>query len=361
MPTGGIRLDLHPVPFQGWAVASAWARTRGTLPPPFFILGTERSGSNLLRLILHSHSRLAIPHPPHLVRYFKPLQAGYGNLEEAPDFHRLVQDVAALLKTHIYPWDVEVDWARVEREARPRDVFGIQYALYGQYAAAKGKERWGCKSTFLIGEVPTLRQHHPDACFLWLVRDPRDVAASSRRSVFSATHPVFVAELWRDQQQLGLRWEREGIPLLRIHYEALLQAPEAEVQRICEFLGEKFEPQMLRYFETEEAQRSGGLSQSWATTARPIQKDRAGSWKKELSAQEVAWVEAIAGPTLEALGYSRTLPPSDWEPSFLERLQFSFRERVQELGIEWQSLRKDRNVGRRWRRALLLWRLQWRS
>ena len=250
-------------------------------------------------------------------------------------------------------------WGR--QEAQPRDVFGIQYALYDQYAAAKGKKRWGCKSTFMVSEVPTLRQHHPDARFLWLMRDPRDVAASSRRSVFSATHPVFVSELWRDQQQMALRWEREGVPQLRIYYESLLSEPEEQVRKICDFLGEEFEPQMLKYFETEEAQRSGSLSQSWAATAKPIQKDRAGSWKKSLQPKEVAWVEAITGPTMDALGYPRSLPPSDWQPSAAERFRFGLKERLQELEIELDSLRKDRNVGRRWRRALLLRRLQWRS
>jgi len=36
---------------------------------PLFILGTERSGSNLLRLICNAHSRITIPHPPHILRY----------------------------------------------------------------------------------------------------------------------------------------------------------------------------------------------------------------------------------------------------------------------------------------------------
>lgn len=328
---------------------------------PFFILGTERSGSNLLRLILHSHSRLAVPHPPHLVRYFKPLQQKYGDLSQQKPFRALIKDVEALLQTHIYPWEVEIDWDRIEKEAQPRDIFGIQYALYQQYAEAKGKKRWGCKSTFLISEVPTLQKHHPRAAFLWLYRDPRDVAVSSRKSVFSATHPVFVAELWTEQQKLGLRWEKEGFLLLRVRYEELLGDPEGQVRRICDVMGEEFEPQMLTYFETEEARRSGSLSGSWATTSKPIQKDRIGTWKKELKAEEVQWVEAIAGPTMKQLGYPLSRAPLDWRPSVWERRRFLMRERWQNLRIEWESLKKDRNVARRWKRAFLLRRLRWRS
>ena len=47
---------------------------------PLFIIGTERSGSNLLRVILDAHSRISVPHPPHIMRYFSPLVARYGDL-----------------------------------------------------------------------------------------------------------------------------------------------------------------------------------------------------------------------------------------------------------------------------------------
>ena len=56
-------------------------------------MGTERSGSNLLRLILNAHSRIAVPHPPHVLRYFAPLEAGYGDLSRRGNRARLVDDV----------------------------------------------------------------------------------------------------------------------------------------------------------------------------------------------------------------------------------------------------------------------------
>ena len=85
---------------------------------PLFIIGTERSGSNLLRLILNTHSRIAIPHPPHVVRYFAPLEAAYGDLSRSKEaFTALVDDILAFVRMHIYPWDIPLDRARVLREA----------------------------------------------------------------------------------------------------------------------------------------------------------------------------------------------------------------------------------------------------
>jgi hypothetical protein len=328
---------------------------------PFFIVGTERSGSNLLRLILTSHSRLAVPHPPHLVRYFSRLQPKYGDLGANAHFQRFVADIRALLDTHIYPWDVPLDWDAVARDAQPRDAFGVQFALYAQYAAAKGKVRWGCKSTFHVAEIATLRRLLPGARFLWLYRDPRDVAASARKSVFSATHPVSSAELWRDQQALALAAEAGHDDMLRVAYEALLADPEGQVRRICDFLGEGYEPAMLRYHETDEARRSGELSESWKRTAEPIRADNRGRYRRQLSDEEIGWIEGICAEGMAALGYTPEHPPVTPVFDTATRARFRRQERVEELRIELRSLWKDRNVARRWRRAWLLRRLGWTS
>jgi hypothetical protein len=102
---------------------------------PLFIIGTERSGSNLLRLILNTHRRIAIPHPPHVVRYFAPLEAAYGDVSRSEEaFAALVDDILAFVRMHIYSWDMPLDCARVLREAEPRDSFGVTTALFDQYS-----------------------------------------------------------------------------------------------------------------------------------------------------------------------------------------------------------------------------------
>lgn len=322
---------------------------------PFFIIGSERSGSNLLRLLLTTHSQIAVPHPPHLVHYFHPLQARYGDLSEDAAFGRLVDDVHRLVDLHIHPWDVEVDWGRIAREAHPRDVFGIHDALYDQYAAAKGKRRWGCKSTFMVHHVPTLHQNHPEARFLWLYRDPRDVAASSRESVFSPSHPVFAAELWRDQQALAHAAEQAWPDrVVRVAYEELVRAPEGVMRRVCTALGEDFEPTMLGYFETDEARRTASLSESWSNVGSAPKADRVGRARQVLGEDEIALVETICAEGMALLGYTPTAPRAPRRFSAAERARFAREQAWMDLGIEWRSLRKDKNVWRRWQRAALL-------
>jgi hypothetical protein len=321
---------------------------------PVFILGTERSGSNLLRLILNAHPAILIPHPPHVVRYFHPMIESYGDLSEERALGRLVDDVLELVRAHIHPWEWIPDRAEILTRADPRDLFGVYYALHESLLPRSEKRRWGCKSTFMIDHAERLLRDRPGARFILLVRDPRDVAVSSRQSVFSTFHPLNTARLWRAQQQRGLelldRLPREHLRLLR--YEDLLAAPEAEIRALCAFLGEEFHASTLRFFETEEARRSSALSASWKNTASPILAGNTGRFRATLSPDELRLVEHEVGELMERFGYTREASPGPMRVPGTARL--TLEETRLRLQVELASARTDRNWRLRWRRSLLL-------
>jgi hypothetical protein len=330
---------------------------------PIFIVGTERSGSNLLRLILNAHPRIAVPHPPHVLRYFAPLEASYGDLSRRDDRARLADDVRWLLRVHIHPWDPPIDREALIGHADPPDLLGIFFGLYDQFLRAEGKARWGCKSTFAIHHVDRLRRHRPDARFLWLVRDPRDVAASSRRSVFSPFHPYLTACLWRDQQELGLALQAR-LPAdcwLRMRYEDLLADPEGSVRSLCRFLGEPFEPGMLAYHRTDAAQAAAALSEDWRNTTQPVLQGNAGKYRSHLSGAEIRLVETVAGRLMEELDYAAETDGAAPLPAGLPaRLAVRLADARWRAGVELRSLRTDRNHWRRWERDAVMGWLRWR-
>ena len=63
---------------------------------PIFMIGTQRSGSNLLRLMLNQLPELAAPHPPHILQRMTPLLSEYGDLSRPKAFAELVDDVVVL-------------------------------------------------------------------------------------------------------------------------------------------------------------------------------------------------------------------------------------------------------------------------
>jgi hypothetical protein len=324
---------------------------------PILIVGTERSGSNLLRLMLDAHPSIAVPHPPHVVRYLAPLVAGYGDLSRDPGFRALCRDMVRLVQVHIHPWPFVPSVERLVAEAPARTVIGAWSALYAQYLAHSGKRRWACKSTFMVDFVGDVAGLHPDARFLWLVRDPRDVAVSSRRSVFSTFHPAHTGALWAAQQATGRRWaDAMGPEVVRVvRYERLVAEPEAELREICAFVGEVFVPEMLRFFEGAEARRTAALAESWSRTGEPADTASVERWRGQLTLAEVTAVEAAAREQMQRLGYPLTTSPGP-APGGLTRLGWWASGLASRVHVEARSLRADRNFGRRWARdAFVAW------
>ena len=322
---------------------------------PLFIIGTERSGSNLLRVILNAHSRIAVPHPPHVMHWFGDLVPRYGDLERDPNFRGLIEDVLGFLDGHIYPWDVEITADQVLAQASPRSLYGVTAALYDRFLEHAGKARWGCKSTFMVHHVDTVLAAHPGARFLWLVRDPRDVAASSRKSVFSPFHPVHTTRLWLEQQREALALEARlpAKSLLRLRYEDLLADPEGRLRQVCAFLDEPFESAMLDFAGTPAAQRGAALSESWANTARPVQSHNHGKYRKSLTPAEIAQVEALARPVMEVLDYPLEDPEAGpLKTGPVREVLWRAMNTWWHAKVEWRSLRNDSNHWRRWGRRL---------
>lgn len=330
-----------------------------TAPAPFFIIGTERSGSNLLRLILNSHPALLVPHPPHILKYFAPLAASYGDLADPPRLARLVDDVRGLIAAHIHPWEFVPSQAEILAAVREPSLAGVFFAVYDICCRRAGMRRWGCKSTFVIDHLDAVLAVCPEARFLWLVRDPRDVAVSSRRSLFSPCHPWFTARLWRRQQEAGLCGQSVYAGnFLLVRYEDLLIEPEVTLRRVCAFLGEAYVPAMLEFHRTAAARQSSALSACWRNTGRPIQPDNRERYRRELSPAELALVEGECGDLLEYFGYPRADQGTAAAPGRLWRLCFHLQDGWWRLRVELRALRQDRNYWLHWHRRFFLMRLR---
>lgn len=330
---------------------------------PIFIIGTERSGSNLLRVILSAHSRIDVPHPPHVMKYFAHLEGRYGDLSQRDKLDRLAGHVLRLLAVHIHPWELEIDRQRLVDQADPPDLLGLLFGLQEQHLEWSGKARWGNKSTFMIASVDRVLAHRPGARFIWLVRDPRDVAVSSRESVFSPFHPWLTGQLWATQQaECQALEDRLGAEVvLRLRYEDLVADPEAAVRSVCAFLDEDFEPAMLRYHEGQHARRGAAMSESWRNTAAPVMRGNTGKWRGKLSDEELAAVEGVCGDQMKHLGYDLDTDGTWQPPPALTALRWRLSDHRDHLGIEWRSLRKDGNHWRRWGRAALMGYLDLRT
>lgn len=323
---------------------------------PIFIIGTERSGTNLLRLILNAHPNIAIPHPPHIMRNFSGLIPLYHELGKDANFKRLIGDVVRSVELHHYPWGIRLDSGRIFKEAKGRDLISIFFCIYNQFLESTGKGRWGCKSTFMLLHVESVLKCYPPARFIYMARDGRDVAASAKKTIFNRYSVYYTAGLWRDEQRICIRWlnelPKENIMLLR--YEDLLREPEGSIRTVCSFIREDYNPAMLDFFKTEEARKSSSISDAWRNTGSPIIRDNLMKYCGELTEDEIDLFEAIAGRELGLLSYALKNPRYTKEGEAGFRLRYLIEEWLLMLKVQLKYLFIDRNNFLRFRKFLFL-------
>lgn len=331
---------------------------------PVFIVGTERSGSNLLRLILNELDEIAIPHPPHLMRDLSKVIGRYGDLSQDANFERLIADAVRLVELHFAPWPFRLDQQLILRQALKRDLYPVYAAIYEQYRTHTGKPRWGCKSTFMVHHVQEILQHHKSPQFIHLVRDPRDVAVSARRSVFCHYHPFFVAKLWAHEQAKAVEWRDKlsGGTWYTLRYEDLIQSPEDALQNLCKFLGADYSEKLLKFSEKPAAQELSGLSRSWENVGRPVLKNNSAKYRRNLSAEDIRIIESVAIAEMQAYGYQpdTELKELAWEPNLMQRARYRIEEEFLMWKEESKALLKDRNAKFRLMKKSYLMKLRFR-
>ena len=271
-------------------------------PHPFFVVGMGRSGTTLLRLMLHHHPRIAVPYESSFLTSYQEQADRFGDLQDDVRLRRLVDSILA--EPNLRRWDHTFVPSDVIGRVTARSVAGVVDAVYSDYAAGKGKARWGDKSDYL-DRLHLVHQMFPDARFIHIIRDGRDVAQSVLRLPWGPGDIVQAAEWWNEHLWVA---RRIGVVLgpsryMEVRYEHLVQEPARELQRCCAFLGEDYSDQMLSYHRDSDAAIPEDRRVQHRGYDRPPDASRVHAWKREMSRSDVALFSRHARRMLLELDY----------------------------------------------------------
>jgi hypothetical protein len=109
---------------------------------PVLIVGAERSGTNLLRALLGMHSMIASPPPAGIVDALAGIQLRYFPLDHQPYLAELIDDVIALTKTHLNPWDIDLDSGVVKARVKNPKFWEVFRVVNEIFAERHGRSCW---------------------------------------------------------------------------------------------------------------------------------------------------------------------------------------------------------------------------
>ena len=261
---------------------------------PLFLVGSERSGTTLLRLMLDHHPRISFFFEFQYAVSMMPEIGGWPDLKTYHQHLRSDRIFGATLLTI----DESLDYPRLIdsflRQKRDRD----------------GKPLVGATVHY---EFDRLLRIWPDARFIHLVRDGRDVARSVIEMGWAGnTHAA--VDRWIMAETLWSSLSRELPPdrRMEVKYEDLIGRPRESLMKLCEWIGVPYDPEMLNY--------------PFDSTYRPPSPSKIDQWKTKLTPAAIRLAESRIGPLLLERGYELSgHPPLEVTPMMAMKLNMQDR------------------------------------
>jgi hypothetical protein len=283
------------------------------------MIGTQRSGSNLLRLMLNQLDDIAAPHPPHILKRMTPLLDHYGDLSLTNNFQLLAEDVCRLIELNPVPWEgVKLDRNEVISRCRENSLVALYGAAYDICKESWNAKSWCCKSLENIEYIEDIERYFDNPRYIYLYRDGRDVALSFKKAVVGEKHMFNIAKNWAKTQSiaLSLRDRFDASRFFSISYEELTNNTEYSAKRLCNFLEVKYDDAIFDFHRSDEAFRSAESSSLWSSLTQPVIKNNSQKFLREASRDEIVIFESIAGNILDNLGYDRAYVKQGEEIAF---------------------------------------------
>ncbi len=319
---------------------------------PIFIVGAPRSGTTLLAALLAGHSGIACGPE---TQFFNKLERA--DLEAAARDQRWPARAAELISLLTLAGQrvidlFEIDDAELQADlaARRPAVASMLEALTGTVADRAGKRRWAEKTPNHILHLDSIRSAWPSAQVVRIVRDPRDSAASMRRLPWASDSVIANAQLWSEWHEASRSFFETDPLSFTLRFEDLVLEPEERLTRLCDFLGERFEPSML---DTRAAGAAvSSVAENWKQeVSRPIDRNRGARWKRDLPPDTARCVSMVCFEALGEFGYAQLDEPRQTIKTLrLDRTAIEANEadlvRLAETGIRLQRsanpVREDR-------------------
>ncbi|WP_282063801.1 sulfotransferase family protein [Roseobacter litoralis] len=261
--------------------------------PPLVLYGALRSGTTLMRLILHAHPDICCPgERDFMTDALRPVGNG------------LELDPGVLRESRIFL----SSGLSMPQQTNGKDAFD------SMLAEDRVRDEKPHHILVIHRRLENLLRLYPDIRIIHLVRDPRDVARSSIGMGWAGS-TWFGIDHWIRTET---NWDKNSAQLTEdqvffLRYEDLLQTPTKTLTRLCAFVGVPYDPAMLTFSES--------------STYAPLDPKLSEQWRHKQTEGEVSDVEYKIGDMLTQRGYTPS-GVNPRAPSLMRRLTLTMQDKV---------------------------------
>lgn len=272
----------------------------------FFLLSSERSGSNFITKLMNGHSNICGPSTKHIINPVARNLFRYEDIKIRKNWEQLVNDIFNLINIEFSIWEHKFTINELLSFAKEGDIKSLISNIFYAEAKANGKQHVFIKENHIYEFLPFLLSSFPESKYVYLVRDPRDMALSWKKNPSHSGGIVQAAKQWKKDQQQYLMinnfLSKVGSSYL-VTYENLTSEVEKETKLILDFLGLPFDENIVNFHEDELTRKNAKKQIAWDNLSKAVISNNSKKYLNDLSEDEIKSIEKICYHEMNILGY----------------------------------------------------------
>jgi len=282
---------------------------------PFFILGNPRSGTSLFRLMLNSHPNIIVPPESGFLQWWYEKYKNWDRFDSQSEnaIKEYVHDILSSKK--IEDWNlISQELIDEIKERKPNNYGELSTVIYLSYKNNSKSEVQlvGDKNNYYIHHLLTLDSIYPNASYIHLIRDGRDVACSYKKIQSLKSNSNYMPNLASKINDIATEWDNNinkidsflnNKKFKVVRYEDLLRYPEQILSKVCGFLNISYHSRMLDYYKLELNDEPISTLDWKRKTLEPIDFGNMKKYLTILSPFEINIFNKIAKNSLKLHGY----------------------------------------------------------
>lgn len=266
------------------------------------ILASERSGTNLLRVLLGNHKDISAPVQAHFLNNFKRVKESYGDLNDVENGKLLLEHFLKVANHPFSDWKLEIDIPDVIDKYNVCSIETAFDAIHSEYMRKEGKSNYASKDNDMFNYIDLTEKLKTDGevYYIYLFRDPRDHTVSWLKTPLFLHTPFDVAQKW-NKEQSKIKEVQAKVKMFNMSYEDLITDTQKIMTNLFNYLDMRVDENS---FSTDPKNVESKRNPYWKNLSKPIIKDNKKNYKGLLKGRELRIVETICKQNMLDLGYS---------------------------------------------------------
>jgi hypothetical protein len=275
-----------------------------------FIVGVQRSGTTLLRNILHAHPDVVVMYD---CAFYKILAGKYKGIACADlNIDEFIRDLYAVKRFNYQRISPEELKLHLEDECKCEDYAQAIRCVAGSFReqTKPAASIVGIKNPNGIYHLPFIFENWPDAKVIHIIRDARGIYSSEKKKNLERGGYHSGKYLWtvssQYQQMTRVFNAYKNDPrVLNIYYERLVSNFEEGAQEICSWLGIDLSDEILNYDRIGRQGQYVPAEEMWQhdLAFRRPSPERLRAYEHELSRSEIESMVLLQNENLSRFGY----------------------------------------------------------